>query len=325
MHYVLLALILLIPGYGKAQPGGPSAQSTSIQSAGRQTDYVPYYRAVTQADSLLSEQAFKEALATYQTMFRAYPSGFLRDYKISTQLAFHLGQTDSAYALLRTGIRHGWTMRDLKKMPFYPAIRHQSAWKQTKARYVALREEHLKTLRSDVRGQVRRMFRKDQRMALRALLHFTARSQNRYAERKFAPHSVQQLRQLAEIINAHGYPGEKMIGNPYWASVILSHHNSISSAYQQRDTLYPSMRPRLLKAVAAGQLSPPEFARMDDWYVVIKNGPSDKGYGYISPVQTDAERQRADSLRAQVALSGVEAVKKLKEVQKSTGLNFYLP
>ena len=317
-------LCFLLSGYGKAQTPSLYEQPKSATQDYKQTNYLPYYRAITEAERLIGERDYDKALGIYQNSFDSYQTGYLKDYKIATQLAFYLGKTNQGFSLLRAGITHGWEIKGIKKMKFFKTINEQPDWKEVNNQYFTLREEYVKTLRSDIRETVQQMFRKDQRKAFQALFRFTTKAQDRFGKRVFAPHSERQVHQLNKLIEAHGYPGEKLIGNNYWASVILSHHNSMYGDYVKTDTLYPQMRAKLLKAIELGQMSPTEFARVDDWYIVIKSEGKDKGYGYISPVQTDSEQQQADQRRAQIGISRIETAKKLTGIQQQTGLNFYV-
>ncbi|MCY7359886.1 MAG: hypothetical protein LH609_21035 [Rudanella sp.] len=323
--HFLCALCFLLSGYGQAQTPSREVQPQLMAQNCKLTDYLSYYRAILEAERLVSEGQYEKALGIYQNSFSSYQAGFLRDYKIATQLAFYLGRTNQGFNLLKEGIAHGWDSKAMKNMKFFETIKVQSEWKNINSQYITFRGAYFRGLRPDVRREVQQMFRKDQRKAFRALICFTSKAQDRYAERVFAPHSERQLKQLNEIIEAQGYPGERLIGNTYWASVILSHHTSISVEYVKKDTLYPRIRDKLLKAVELGQMSPYEFARIDDWYLVVKSARQDKAYGYINQVQTNTEKQQADQLRARIGLSSVETVKKLTGIQQKTGLIFYLP
>lgn len=324
MRYFACALCFLLSGYGKAQTPSRHEQPKSATPS-KQIDYLSYYRAITEAERLISEREYDKALGIYQNSFDSYQTGFLKDFKIATQLALYLGKTNQGFSLLKDGITHGWEIKGIKKMKLFKKIKEQSDWKEVNSQYFTLREDYLKKLHSASRATVQEMFRKDQRKAFRALFLFTTKAQDRYGKRVFAPHSERQIHQLNKIIGAHGYPGEKLIGNNYWASVILTHHNSMFGDYVKTDTLYPQIRGKLLKAIELGQMSPIEFARVDDWYIVIKSEGKDKGYGYISQVQTDSERQQADQRRAQIGISSIETAKKLTDIQQQTGLNFYIP
>ncbi len=284
MKYIVWALCLALSDYGNGQTANGQVRPQPVTQGARQIDYLLYHRDIAEAERLIGEREYEQALSIYEASFSNYPTGFLKDYRIATQLAFYLKKPDQAFNLLKEGIENGWEIKNIKREGFYKHIKGKPEWKTIKSQYLTLRGAYLKSVRSDVRETVHQMFRSDQKKALRALFHFTSRAQDRYAERIFAPHSEKQVRQLNQIIDAHGYPGERLIGNNYWASVILAHHNSISTEYVKKDTLYPRIRGKLLKAMELGQISPYEFARVDDWYMVIKGEGKDKGYGLISQV-----------------------------------------
>ena len=81
------------------------------------------------------------------------------------------------------------------------------------------------------------MLSKNQWKAFGVLLRFIEKGEQRYAHKKFAPHSERQMED-------YGYPGDRLVGNGFWMSVILSHHNSISKEYLIQDTPYPSVKPK---------------------------------------------------------------------------------
>lgn len=126
------------------------------------------------------------------------------------------------------------------------------------------------------------MFLKDQWKAIGALFSFNDKAQDRYAEKKFAPQSERQIAEFSNIFKDYGYPGEKLIGNDFWMSTILSHHNSISQYYNKKDTIYPRLRPQLKDALKKGQISPFEFALIDDWYYSTKSEKKKPTYGILN-------------------------------------------
>ena len=289
------------------------------------SDYANYHRVVLEAEELIADRKYNEALAIYRQLINNYDFVFRRDYQIATQLAVQAGRVDEAFDYLKRGIAGGWEMKSIKKNKFLRKLRDYSAWKEIKNEYPSLRKQYQKRLNPAVRTVVKKMFGRDQWRALGALFTFGSNRQDRYAETKFAPHSEKQMAKLATIIETYGYPGEMLIGNDFRASVLLSHHNSISQRYTLADTLYPHIRPKLLNAIELGRMSPYEFAMIDDWHIAVSSGRRTKGYGYLTTVLTEAERIKANQLRRAIGLSSVETINRLIDSHQQTGINPYLP
>jgi len=47
-------------------------------------DYIEYHKKITEAEILLSEEAFGDALIRYEQVFELYDFIFLRDYKVAS-------------------------------------------------------------------------------------------------------------------------------------------------------------------------------------------------------------------------------------------------
>lgn len=250
---------------------------------------------------------------------------FSRDYKVAAQLAVHLGRKDQAFIYLRRAISNGWTLGEIKKNVLVRKLQSDSEWKIVENQYDSLRTLYQNSGNIEVRNTVKKFFKKDQRKALLALFTFSSKGQDKYAEKRFAPHSEKQVAELNKIISTYEYPGERLIHNGYWAAVILSHHNSISKKYALKDTLYPLLRPKLLKAVQSGAMSPYEFAMIDDWYIAVKSDRQNTHFGYLSSNLTSEQKRNVNILREEIGLSSIETIASLVDIQKQTGINFYLP
>jgi hypothetical protein len=99
------------------------------------------------------------------------------------------------------------------------------------------------------REQVKKIFSKNQWKAFKTLFSFNSKVQDTSTQKKFAPHSERQIAEFFDIFKTYGYLGEILIGNNYWMSVILSHHNSISTIYNKKELLYPNLKPKLMDAL----------------------------------------------------------------------------
>jgi hypothetical protein len=224
---------------------------------------------------------------------------------------------------LKVGIRSGWELKSIQKNEFINSRLKKEDWNLIKQEYVQIRKEYESKLNQDLRERVQKMYSKDQWKALGALFRFSDKGQQKYAEKKFAPHSEKQIDEFNNIISSWGYPGEQLIGNNYWMSTVLSHHNSISTAYNKKDKRYPALKPQLLEALKKGQISPAELALIDDWYRTSKFNRQKASYGFLDR-PTKAQLPKTNELRQSIFLRSFELREALMEVEKKTGMNFYL-
>lgn len=301
-----------------------SKSGTTIYLKEREVDFGKYHRLIMNAEKLIANENYDEALKVYETIFSEYDFVFLRDCKIAAQLAFHVGQEDLVFQYLRRGVLSGWEIKQIKKKDFLKPIQDQPQWEAFEAAYPKLHAEYESSLNMELRSRVKEMFSKDQKKALGALFRVGSKSQDKYAEKKFAPHSEIQMDEFIAILSQFGYPGEKLIGNDYWASTLLSHHNSISESYVKQDTIYPFLKPELTKALKRGEVSPFELALIDDWSRSTQGQGSYVGYGILNP-PSKSTLDQTNALRASVFLRSVETRNALIEIQEKTRMDFYLP
>jgi len=298
------------------------ATSTNLEA--QKINYADYHLKTKEAEELIASENYDSALKIYDNVFTDYTFVFQRDCKIATQLALYQGKEDLAFQYLRRGVSAGWEMKQIKKNDFLKRMQGLPHWHAFENDYPRLYADFESSLNSKLRTLVRKMFSKDQKKALGALFTFGSKGQDKYAEKKFAPHSEQQMKELIQILSEFGYPGEKLIGNDFWTSTILSHHNSISEAYARQDTIYPLLKPELKKALIHGEVSPYELALIDEWYRSTLGQSSYLGYGILDP-PSESTKQKTNHLRAQLFLRSVETRNALVDIQDKTKIDFYLP
>ncbi|MFX0557508.1 hypothetical protein ACOCEA_11965 [Maribacter sp. CXY002] len=295
----------------------------TISLAKQTLDYTDYHQGVVNAETFIADEKYKEALKVYEDLFDSYDFVFLREYQIATQLALYLGDRQKAKKLLIEGIKSGWTIKSIRKNNYLDTFRASEDWKTIKNQYRTLNVKYNASINHDLKNKVKKMYSKDQRKALGALFRFSSKAQDRYAERKFAPHSADQMKLFLEILDTYGYPGEKLVGKEYWMSTILSHHNSISTTYNRNDTLYRHIQPKLKRALEKGEISAFSFAMIEEWYRAVVNLEELPTYGILdAPLQKDLEV--ANSLRKEVYLRSIETHNKLVTAEEKTGMDFYL-
>ena len=286
-------------------------------------DYTRYHQQVVAAETLIAAENYSAALQVYEELFDSYSFIFLRDYQIATQLALLLEEEQKAMRFLKKGISSGWKMRSIKRNKFLRQLRENEDWKSIKKQYRSLHEQYEATLNQALRKRVKKMFSKDQWKAIGALFTFSSKAQDRYAEKKFAPHSEKQLAKFSDILEQYGYPGERLIGNDFWMSTILSHHNSISQRYGEQDMLYPMLKPKLKEALKKGQMSAFEFALIEEWSRATKDDSTRSIYGILDG-PNQANLTKVNKLRKTVYLRSIEVHNKLVEIEEKTGMDFYL-
>lgn len=286
--------------------------------------YLNYHSQITEAESLIADKKFHEAATKYEEVFNFYDFVFLRDYLVAAQLSLYVNDKQKAFSYLKKGFAAGLEIKNLKKNKFFKEWLHDPEWKRIEKDYDNLHKTYLKLIDQPTRAEVHSMFKKDQNKALGALFRIGNNAQERHATKKFAPHSETQMAQLIKILENQGYPGERLIGNNFWMSTIISHHNSISEFYSKKDTLYKHIRPKLIQAIEAGQMSPYEFALIDDWRKAVISGRTETGYGFLIPPKKSTLSE-TNELRLRIGLRTIELRNKLVEAEKSTGMDFYLP
>jgi len=298
--------------------------STISTASSVRNNYSTYHAEVYQAEELIVQQSFVEALNIYRRLFKTYDFIFVRDYKVATQIAWQLGFESEAYKYLKLGIEGGWEMKSIKRNKFLKELRYQKEWTVIKRQYDSLRNVFNQNINQVMRAEVRKMSLRDQRKALAALFRIGPKSKDRFGENNFAPLNEKHLLRIMEIIKNDGFPGEKLIGYEPWGQGIISRHNSISQAYCKSDTLYPFLKPILISSINKGNLSPASFAWIDDWFITVESGWSKGSYGYVKQLKQN-EISKSNEIREQIGLRKVETRNQLIDMQNKTQMDFYLP
>lgn len=234
-----------------------------------------------------------------------------------------MGRKDDAFNYLKKGIVGGWNKKKIKKNKYLSKLQDYKEWKNIKKECKSQKKEFEASLNMEVRKKVKKMFNRDQWKAFGALFTFSFKGKDRYAEKKFASHSEKQMAILINILEEYGYPGERLLGNGLWMTVILSHHNSISLAYTQKDTIYPFLKPQLLEAIKKGEMSPYDYAIIEDWYITVKSDSKEVAYGYLKML-TEQKVPKSNKMRQNIGMRSIEIRNRLVDIQEKTGMDFYL-
>ncbi len=290
-----------------------------------QDNYLNYHLKVIECEQLIIEGKFTSAINSFETLFRQFDFLFLRDIKVATEVSVFENDHESALKFARLGVKAGWTLKSIKKNKNLRSLQASSGWTKLVSEYDTLHKTYLLRLNAKVEQEVHEMFKRDQKKAFGALIRIGQGAKRRYAEKKFAPHSEIQLHRLEQIISTYGYPGERLIGNNVWASVILSHHNSISVHYNSKDTIYAHLKPKLLNALKMGEISPYELAQIEDWRIAALNNHEQTSYGYLGNISDGEALDLVNKNRSDIGLRSIELRNSLIDVEREIGIHLHLP
>lgn len=298
-----------------------TAAKDSIEPA---VTYSDYHVGIIKAEEQIAQEDYKAALKVYEEIFNRYEFIFLRDYQIAAQLHLISGNPKAGMELILKGISSGWKLEAIKNHDFLAKYLNEAQWKQINTNYETYRQLYLARLDTELRDQVQVMFEKDQNIAYQASLIKDEAAQEEFILNKFPEHSKNQLLELIDILQENGYPGEFLIGNNFWGSTFLSHHNSITTEFVQQDTLYPFIRPKLHEALARGHISPYEIALSEDWRATVLSEWSDSPFGYLNPPNASTLSEVNENRKA-LGLRSVELRNQLIGIQEKTGMHLNLP
>lgn len=290
-----------------------------------QENYLNYHSIVIECEQLIVDGKYTSAINKFDSLFKQFNFLFLRDIKVATELSVFEKDYKSGLKFTKLGIKAGWTRKSINKNDNLRPLQEHREWAHITSNYDSLHTIYLSRVNFRVKEQVHEMFKKDQQKALGALLRIGQKSKRRYSEKKFAPHSEKQLRKFEQILHNYGYPGERLIGNNVWGSVILSHHNSISVNYNSKDTLYAQLQPKLLNAWEKGELSPYELAQIEDWRIAALNEHKLTSYGFIGTIPDEIILETINKNRAKIGLRSIGLRNNLIDVENETGINLFLP
>ena len=290
-----------------------------------QENYLNYHSKVIECEQLIVEGKYTSAINIFDSLFKQFDFLFLRDIKVATELSAFEKDYKSGLKFTRLGIKAGWTLESIKKSDNLQSLKEYSEWAKILSEYDSLHKTYLSRLNFQVKEQVNEMFKKDQKKAFGAFIRIGQKSKRRYSEKKFAPHSEHQLGKLEQILNEYGYPGERLIGNSLWGSVILSHHNSISVNYNSKDTIYAQLKPKLLNALKQGEISPYELAQIEDWRIAALNDHELTSYGFLGAIPDDTVLEIVNKNRTVIGLRSIDLRNELIDVENETGMDLHLP
>jgi hypothetical protein len=296
----LLLLLLILPFIALAQ----------------RYSYLDYHTQIVKAEQHIVNRQFNESLDIYLRLSEKYEHIFLRDIKVAAQLSAYTNDAKKLFFFLDKGLRKGWSLKDIRKHSHINKFKSGKQWRTLEDNEENYEKRFNESINLHLRREMKEMFIEDQKRALRVALTPGRKWRDRYTNKKFVPNNRRQVRSISEIIDQHGYPGEKIIGDKSWATVIISHN--------EHDTIYKELRPKLYKAFDRGELSAIDLAIIETWRVTVESNRKDRGFLIWNDEVSKDQAMRADSLRTTIGLRNVELNNKLIAMEKELKMNFYL-
>jgi hypothetical protein len=289
---------------------------TPVVCSGQSKGYLEYHLEIIKAEEFIVNRQFSESIGIYRLLTEKYDHVFLRDIKVASQLAAYLNDTENLFYFLEKGMKKGWTSKEIMKLEILKKYKNDNRWENLHDYRDKLRKDFESSINLELRKEVKEMLNEDQKRAIRVALTPTKNWRERYTNRKFVPNNRAQVRRLNQIIDQSGYPGEKVIGDRSWATVMISHN--------EHDSIYNELRPKLYSAFGRGELSAIELAIIESWRIVVDTDRKEKGFIIWEAEVTSVEVEKGDSLRQSIGLRSIELNNKLIKSEKDLGMKFYL-
>lgn len=287
-----------------------------IICSGQTTNYLDYHNKIIQAEEYIVARQLNESVKIYRFLLDNYSHVFLRDIKVAAQLSAYLGDTVNLFFFLEKGMKKGWTLKGIKKISIIKRFKNDNRWQMLKANQDKFKADFENSINMELRTEIKKMLAKDQKRAIRIALTPVKKWRERYTKNKFVPNNRIQVRRINQIIDQIGFPGEKIIGDKSWATVIISHN--------EHDTLYNELRPKLYSAFERGELSAIELAIIETWRIVVDTDRKEKGFVIWNEEITKKEAIKADALRKSIGLRSIELNNMLIQTEKEFNMNFDL-
>ncbi len=287
-----------------------------ILCSGQTKNYLDYHNKIIKAEEYIVARQFNESLKVYRNITDTYEYVFLRDIKVAAQLSAYINDTDNLFYFLEKGMKKGWTSKEIMKRETLKKFKTDNRWKKLKANQDKYKKDFQNSINLELRTEIKEMLVEDQKRAIRVALTPIKKWRERYTNRKFVPNNRAQVRRINQIIDQAGYPGEKVIGDKSWATVMISHN--------EHDTIYNELRPKLYSAFERGEISAIEIAIVESWRSVVNTGWKDKSFVIWEQEIDKSEASHADSLRSSIGLRSIELNNRLIDTEKELKMKFYL-
>ncbi|MCX2741374.1 hypothetical protein [Pontibacter anaerobius] len=164
-----------------------------------------YHPVINQAELLIVDGKYEEALQAYHEAFEAVPSPFARDYYNAAICALLLQERKKTFNYLEELVQKGVSLEYLERQPVLDSLRATRHWRKFAKKYPKRRRKYDEKLNQELRADLDELYARDQ--------YF------RQAKGGWRVHgdTIRQIekanvQKLLGWVEEYGYPGEDLIG-----------------------------------------------------------------------------------------------------------------
>lgn len=219
-------------------------------------DYTEVYHPVINVAELkIVEGNYEEALAAYRQAFASVPSPFARDYYNAAVSAVKLEDEKQAFNYLEQLVMKGVSLPYLERQQVFDSLQTTKRWKKFGKQYPKRRKKYEETANLILRDDLDELYARDQYFR-------QAKGGLRVHGDTIRQIEVDNVTNLLNWINDHGYPGEALIGVadtleelPRF-SIVIQRQTAARDGYDFKGIL--------AKAVKEGRIAPQPVAYLLD-------------------------------------------------------------
>lgn len=164
-----------------------------------------YHPLINQAELLVVDREYEQALDVYKQAFAAVPSPFARDYYNAAMSALELQDRKKTFHYLDKLVLKGVSLEYLERRPALDSLRTTKHWKKFAKKYPKRRQKYEQHLNKELRADLDELYARDQYFR-------QAKGGLRVHRDTIRAIEEANTKLLLGWIEEYGYPGEDLIG-----------------------------------------------------------------------------------------------------------------
>jgi hypothetical protein len=232
---------------------------TCIVLTAHSKDYTFYYRQTQLAEECVLNEQFATALKHYDSAFKDYDFKFARDCFIAAQTAAYIERDSATFKYLSYCIRAGIKAGCIGNRKIFEHFIRTQYWTRLMGIAPELWRQYLSSIDTNLNKEWTKRFDKEQHVK---------NQQNNEAYFNIIDENVDRI---ISLLNTGRYPGERTLGikntviisetKGFYESEVCEYSAHLCTpTLQHFNYSYDLLKPKLIKAMYEGQISPQELA-----------------------------------------------------------------